>query len=306
MSHELYQYVMESQRTMAAHYRRIRQRASEDPGTAGDDGEETWATLFRDWLPAGYKVVTKGRILTETGWASRQFDVIVLAPWYPNVLEPMKTFLSAGVVAAFECKITLKAAHVTEAIDKCAELVRHLPKTKGTPRRELVAPIYFGLLSHSHSWTRRKSKPIENIEAKLSEADREHVQHPREMLNVITIADLTTWYTTRWIEWNLKEKDVIADTTTAYMRYFADDDRPAFTPIGALLLLLYERLAWERSEMRQWYHYVASMRELNPSAEGRPRQWPQSVFTKQLLAEAASGQIRIDSSFDEWNDCFEC
>jgi hypothetical protein len=35
---------------MAEEYDRIQKRATEDPGTAGDQGEENWATLLRNWL----------------------------------------------------------------------------------------------------------------------------------------------------------------------------------------------------------------------------------------------------------------
>jgi hypothetical protein len=47
--------------------------------------------------------VTKGRILTETGYASPQIDVLILHPSYPKILLDKKMYLSGGVAAAFEC-----------------------------------------------------------------------------------------------------------------------------------------------------------------------------------------------------------
>jgi len=75
---------------MAEEYDRIQKRATEDPETAGDQGEENWATLLRQWLPS-----------------------------YPQILLDKKLYLAGGVAVAFECKTTLKAAHV-KATDETA------------------------------------------------------------------------------------------------------------------------------------------------------------------------------------------
>ena len=70
MDHDIHNFVQRPQRELQDEYLRIQKRAAEDPGTAGDQGEENWATLLRAWLPQYFHVVTKGRILTETGYAS--------------------------------------------------------------------------------------------------------------------------------------------------------------------------------------------------------------------------------------------
>ncbi len=36
---------------MSAEYNRIQMRATEDPVTAGNQGEENWAEVLRKWLP---------------------------------------------------------------------------------------------------------------------------------------------------------------------------------------------------------------------------------------------------------------
>src|ERR1700733_122707 len=115
--HDIHDFVISSQKRIEAEYARIQKRAKEDPGTAGDQGEENWATLLKMWLPAYFLVVTKGRILTETGYASPQIDVLVLLPSYPKILLDKKLYLAGGVAAAFECKTTLKSAHITEAVN---------------------------------------------------------------------------------------------------------------------------------------------------------------------------------------------
>src|ERR1044072_8424563 len=77
-SHDLYDFMRQISAEMSAEYNRIQMRATEDPGTAGDQGEENWAELLRDWLPRSFEVVTKGRIISQEGETSPQIDVLVL------------------------------------------------------------------------------------------------------------------------------------------------------------------------------------------------------------------------------------
>ena len=54
--HDLAEFMRQVSVEMASEYERIRRRTHEDPGTAGDQGEENWASLLRDWLPRTYEV----------------------------------------------------------------------------------------------------------------------------------------------------------------------------------------------------------------------------------------------------------
>src|SRR5579864_7944483 len=137
---------------MASEYARIRARAREDPGTAGDEGEENWAEILRGWLPATYQVETKGRLIGHDGRMTPQVDIVVLKPSYPRRLLKKKVFLAGGVAAAFECKATLTAAHVATAVETCTKVKSLFEPRQGSPYRELRSPIVFGLLAHSHSW----------------------------------------------------------------------------------------------------------------------------------------------------------
>ncbi len=49
--HDLVDFMRHVTAEMSYEYARIQRRTGEDPGTAGDQGEENWATLLRDWLP---------------------------------------------------------------------------------------------------------------------------------------------------------------------------------------------------------------------------------------------------------------
>ena len=131
--HDLHDFMRQVSVEMAAEYQRIQKRSTEDPGTAGDQGEENWATLLRDWLPPSFQVVTKGRIIGSDGSTSPQVDVIVLKDVYPKKLLDKKLYLAGGVAAAFECKITLKSSHIEDA-------VRTARQIKICARYELEAP----------------------------------------------------------------------------------------------------------------------------------------------------------------------
>ena len=109
-THDLHDFMRQISAEMSAEYNRIQKRATEDPGNAGDQGEQNWAELLRDWLPRNYEVVTRGRIISQEGATSPQIDVLVLDGTYPKKLLNNKLYLAVGVAAAFECKVTLKAS----------------------------------------------------------------------------------------------------------------------------------------------------------------------------------------------------
>ena len=152
---------------------------------------------MRGWLPRTYEVVTRGRIISQDGRTSPQVDVLVLKDVYPEKLLNKKLYLAAGVAAAFECKTTLKAKHIDEAVKTCAEIKNLYPVREGTPYKELHAPIVYGLLAHSHSWKTPNSTPETNIKQKLLESDKLHVSHPHECLDLLCVADLGTWISSK-------------------------------------------------------------------------------------------------------------
>jgi len=190
--HDLEDIVEQSSATIAAEYARIRRRSEEDPGTAGDQGEENWAELLGHWLPAGYHVRTKGRILSSTNEASPQIDVVVLAPSYPKGLLTTNLYLAAGVFAAFECKNTLRLEHVDSAVQKSVA-IKQLIRSDTSVKHQII----YGLLAHSHDV--RSSSPLQSIEDALLRADETHVADPRDCLDFVCVADLGTWALMRFV-----------------------------------------------------------------------------------------------------------
>jgi hypothetical protein len=312
-SHDLYDFMRQISAEMSAEYDRIQMRAVEDPGTAGDQGEENWAQLLQDWLPRVYEVVTKGRIISQNGETSPQIDLLVLKGSYPKKLLKKKLYLAAGVAAAFECKITLKASHLSKAIQNCARIKRLYPNRAGTPYKELHAPLVYGLLAHSHCWKGKNSASEQNVEQKLHENDALHVSHPRHQLDLLCIADLGTWASAKSTfigprqvpDWS-KMAPIYGpngSATSAYVGHTqsAIQQVVQFTPIGALISHLSHRLAWENPSLRDLADYYR-ITHIAGSGTGRcVRIWPSSIYSDETRPRIEAGMLSNGKPWDEWS-----
>ena len=313
--HDIHSFLISAQQALRDEYERILQRAAEDPGTAGDQGEENWATLLRNWLPSYFHIVTKGRILCENGYASPQIDVLVLHASYPRVLLDKKLYLAGGVAAAFECKITLKSSHVRDTVETAAMIRRNLPKREGSPYRELNSTIIFGLLSQSHSWKGKGSKPVENIESSLWDADKSHVTHPIEMPDFITVSDLGTWQAMKCAymsparpHYNDALRRVYGDQGSATSSYVCaaigtEQQQDYFTPIGVLLAGLFSRLSWTFKDMRGLDAYFRKVNMMG-SGKGHARLWPITIYSERIRTRVYNGILSNGVPYDEWHCAF--
>jgi len=185
---DVVEFVKRETAKIADEYNRTRQRVTEDPGTAGDQTEENWAGVLRRWLPSYYKVVTKGRILSIGGIAGPQLDVVVLSPAYPEALVESKLYPAGGVIAAFECKTTLRSCHLKKFFENCIEIRKLSGSKTGTPVKELRPNIFYGLLAHSNEWT----APYMTIENAINALDKEVVTRPIDMPDFFCVADAGT------------------------------------------------------------------------------------------------------------------
>ncbi|HEC35565.1 MAG TPA: hypothetical protein ENI39_03405 [Anaerolineae bacterium] len=308
-SNDLLDFMRAITQEMEAEYHRIQKRVKEDPGTAGDQGEENWATLLREWLPPTYQVVTKGRILSHKGAAGPQVDVLVLHSTYPRRLLDKKHYLAGGVAAAFECKLTLRSEHIRDVFEKAARIRRLLLPRIGTPYKELNSPVVYGLLAHSHCWKGERSTPIENIENHIQTEDRRTIRHPREMVDFICVADLATW---------VSMKSVYPEPQTWYSLFGIQsqdsppNSSPRHTPVGAMITYLLLKLAWENPAVRDLAYYFHLAKIAGPGF-GISREWNGPVFTEEtsdkIAAITAKGEQRkaMEKWFnwwDEWGDNF--
>ena len=311
--HDLHTFMEQVTREIASEYKRIYTRAAEDPGTAGDEGEENWATLFRDWLPPNYNVVTKGRLIGHDGTMSPQIDVLVLQPSYPRKLLEKKIWLAGGVIAAFECKNTLTAAHVTASVQR-AEIFKNLfaPRT-GTPATELRSPLMYGLLAHSHSWKGENSNPIENINRSYSAASAAII-HPRLLIDLVCVADLATWapminyYEAKWMPERAEELRIFfggdwgITTAMCCASHKSENQSSTFTPISALIGFVTQRLAQSDTNIRDLADYYR-LTNLWGSSAGIMRYWPAAVCSQEVHNGIRQGRLVNGKNWDEWPMC---
>jgi hypothetical protein len=322
---DLFNYMREATRQMQSEYERIQKRASDDPGTAGDTGEENWAQLLRRWLPKHYTIVTKGRIMNAQGECSPQVDILVLSSSYPQALIEKKEYLAGGVLAAFECKLTLKANHIQEAVKTAAKIHRLCANNnrEGTPYKELFSPIYYGLLAHSHNWKANNSSPIKNIEKHLHESEENEVRHPNELMNIVCVSNLATWGmmkvifagknhlsqvessykndTTTWLE--IQNSGGVIQTAHMCSPFNQTKDKPVY-PISVLITSLFEYFSREDISLRPFtaYFYAVGMSGV---AEGLGRSWTLSIFSEELRNKLKQGNyLQTGRKWSEWDMVF--
>lgn len=256
---------------MASEYERIVARAAEDPGTAGDQGEESWAELLRNWLPATYHVVTKGRLLFEDDTASPQIDILILSPDYPLHLRNRKLYLAGGVIAAFECKLTLKSNHFKKFFETSELIKSKTPIGNSTTYESFNSKIIYGLLAHSHSWT--KNIPIAdqvfNIMEKMP-TSKEGLEFDKANFypDVICISDTVTYCYRKNLSFiedadevelkMLQEMKSNSMLSLSYDAYWSDSKDSWVYGIvhGALITNLFHRMAYSNISLRDMASYI--------------------------------------------------
>jgi hypothetical protein len=304
--HALSTFLQQDLDELASEYTRIYERTIEDPGTAGDEGEENWASLLQEWLPNGYTVVTKGRIIGVTGEASQQIDVLVLNPAYPTRLLRKKLYLANGVAAAFECKTTLKRSHLRKAAETAATVQRLAGRRAGSPYRELRGSPVYGILAHSHAWQRQGSKPRENIQRALWDINI-GAAHPVDLPDLICVADIGCWKlamhthsdATSNAEGQLGESGVKVQTT--YLSWHESSGQPPPNPVAAAVTTLLGRLGWEDVSIRPLADYFR-FAGLVGQEQGQMRAWRASeVYTPETRAKVEGGAIPGGGT-QPWNE----
>jgi hypothetical protein len=309
---ELSIFLLQELDALQSEYERIQKRVREDPGTAGDEGEENWATLLRKWLPSEYHIVTKGRILSHKGEASPQVDIIILHPSYPPALKDKKLYLAGGVAAAFECKLTLRLTHLKKFFLNARSIKRIVPRRTGTPYLELNKPLIYGLLSHTYESSVSDKNTIKKISDKLIQLDCEIVDHPMSMFDLLCVADLGVWASEKDQYAARSIADPSDECQTVYKSYSETPlTKPKFAPIGNLLLILTRKLAWEDKRMRRIAEYYSLVFENRIGwGIGKNRYWKlnHSLYSPRLLEEIKNAHRTTNGNvygtpgglWDEW------
>lgn len=280
--HDIFDFFKNANYEISKEYERICRRTMEDPGTAGDQGEANWEKLLKLWLPPYFQVVNKGRIIGETGDASPQMDLLVLSPEYPPQLINCKQYLAGGVVAAFECKTTLKREHIKDFMVASQKVSELAPKENGSPRKDLKRSIYYGLLAHSHEWKQENSNPINNIRRAIKQYDHEIIKHPIEMPDLICVSDLRTWSSVKVIV--PAQKDMEKNKELSVLSSYGEDadTHDLYTLVGSMVFSLLEFLSWEYIGLRKLVSYLKKL-NLEGQRNGNMRQWNAEVLSKKPL-----------------------
>lgn len=126
-----------------------------DHGTAGDASEECWAELLRQLLPQ-YEIVLKGVIGGIGPIISPQIDILVLNKNFPKYLIKNKVYPINSIVAAFECKLSLRLEDIKDAV-QTARLFNGVNSEKNVDPISKI-PIFYGVLALS-SGIVNKEKP---------------------------------------------------------------------------------------------------------------------------------------------------
>lgn len=264
---ELTSYFQQATMEMQLEYDRIRTRTSEDPGTAGDEGEQNWAKLLRNWLPGDLQIATKGRILCADGTATNQVDIVALSPIYPHGMVGKKMHLASEVLAVFECKTTLRGEHIERTMESASRTKEAVYRTHGKE-------VLYGLVAHSHSWGKDKVAATENISKRIASAGQSHVQHPNNLLDFICVADLGTWQ----VHAEFDEEKFGQHMVTFYSgppspdNAFADEETP---PIGSLITYILRRLSHhhEKYQGLSWYFGMAGLSGTSGWSSEHVRYW---------------------------------
>jgi hypothetical protein len=303
--HDLMFFMRSLEETMAADYKRIQRRVAEDPGTAGDEGEENWAALLRGWLPATYPVVTKGRIINEQGLTSPQVDVLVLKPFYPIQLRNTKHYLVAGVAAAFECKLTLRTADMKRAFRTARHIKNLIPARRGTPYKELTRPIIYGVLCHHHSWRPKENGLPRSILDSINKGWVGIVEKPHELVDIICIATTATFSLSKKVcifphvcpndADMFKRFDRRGGVLTAYFAQSSGEGKI----IGSLIAHLTHLMAREDPSLRNFSHYLFGAQ---PGVElGAAYSW-NSVALSAPVVRRLAREGYAEDQWSEWNE----
>ncbi|MBQ0993376.1 hypothetical protein KBX08_25215 [Micromonospora sp. H61] len=310
VTHELETFMAQVSVELAAEYSRIRARAVSDPGTAGDEGEENWRRLLAEWLPPTLNIQTKGRVLGINGSLSRQVDLVILTPSYPEKLSEKKVYLAGGVMAAFECKLTLKGEHIEKAAENARLISRMARATYTAPvsnlRRDLRSPVSYGILAHSHVW---KTEPADRVERLLNE-ELVRDSHPSEMLDSVCVADLGFWYGARFTLppphfINPEVRLLVPQAGTVqgqYHRAVSPTDDAAPNPLHALIGHIINNLAWDVTDLRPLatYWQLAKVAGAGMGMGSGSRLWSYDVFTEYVRQRLNSEGIAQGDPWNPW------
>ncbi len=173
------------------------------------------------------------------------------------------------------------------------------PRT-GSPYRELVSPIAYGILAHSHSWSTAQAA-VAKINEYVITGGKNHAIHAREHIDLVCVAD--TCVALKSVEFRRLANlpDSSPDQLLCLVgNFFACTGSPS---IGSLLAYLLIRLGWEDPHVRPFAEYFRLARMLSRSFGGAANLDPPGLTPETEAAARERSADFLDSppwSWDEW------
>lgn len=131
----------------------IKTKSRQQPDSAGEQTEEIFSNLIRELIPDEFKIVKRARIHSDIPEDSPQLDLVILKPGGEKLLNNQNTYPRESVLAAFECKLTLRKrdfekASITANTIKSNYATGFANDTSAVRTLPVCKP-YFGLLGLS-------------------------------------------------------------------------------------------------------------------------------------------------------------
>jgi hypothetical protein len=249
----------------------------------GHHYEALFRRLLLGWLPPQYEIGTRKYLLLErevNGESySRETDLVIYHPSYPRELRERSEVLLSGVVAAFSVKSALRTEDLQEAITE-AQLVREGFEERRGAEGELISPLIYGVLTHTHDLS--GSEPRAAVTNTLL-AETQKDEPPRRQLDIVCVADLDCWYrTTNILQDPVRTPSPSEPSTddTYFDFWHSAYEPPEITgvpplpnpnPIATLVTQLWAKLATRDPQLKQIADSLRVMRTGSHSGPGHPR-----------------------------------
>jgi len=283
VDHEHHQWLADVNRSVVEAYERDvgMARESRNIQRVGHRVESDWDQVLREWLPPQYATGTRKYILLEVEGGpsvTKETDLVVFHPHYPEKLREKSSVLASGVAAAFSCKRTVDRAAIKEAYEDADILRRGMTIRENTPREHLAPPVFYGLLGGSHTWM--NEEPKQTIRAILDEFDK-GVEAPRLGLDMMCVADLGYWgrSTSIFPEKHMKQLsdqiiDILGTDALVFsaMRHRYDDPQP-LAPITNFIGSLWSKLALNDKSLAPLAHGFRITKTYPTSGQLAFRRW---------------------------------
>jgi hypothetical protein len=132
----------------------IKETSGSHSDQAGEQTELEFVNLLRQLIPDELKIVQRGRLLMDDPKDSPQLDIMILKPGGEKVLNGQNYYPRENLLAAFECKLTLRKGDLAKAAAAANAIKGNIATGRANERYEEsetypTCKPYYGLLALS-------------------------------------------------------------------------------------------------------------------------------------------------------------